>query len=124
MEDDDGVGFLGRAEGEADVAIGVEPILSYDVQDCVPVKPCWPGTRRSLLINVCHMYRGHHAYSFKGAMAETTFGLFANMLAIVIIILSVRCTFVALECHPGKLNLWPELSKLYIYSFRSRCEVH
>lgn len=48
-------------------------------------------------------------------MADTTFGSFANMLAMVIIILSVRCTFVALECHPGKLNLWPELSKLNIF---------
>lgn len=111
VEDDDGVGLLGGAEGEADVPVGVKPVLFNDVQDCVTVETCWPGTRRTALIIISCMH-GRHAYSFKGAMADTTFGLFANKLAMVIIILSVRCTLVAFECHPGKLNLWPELSKL------------
>lgn len=36
-------------------------------------------------------------------MTDTTFVLLANMLAICLIMASVRATFVELECHCGKL---------------------
>ncbi len=45
---------------------------------------------------------------------ETTLVFVANMEAIVLIIASVRATFVELECHCGKEILWPELSNLWI----------
>lgn len=45
-------------------------------------------------------------------MIGTVPGLFLNMLAMVLMMESVRWMLVWLECQPGKLKRCPELSKL------------
>ena len=51
-------------------------------------------------------------HSFNGAIIGTTFVFVANMDAICLMMLSVRCTLVELECHWGNEILCPELSNL------------
>ena len=122
MEEDNGVALLGSTEGESivrnesairdivqnyqnapNITVRVVPVLANHAEHRIPVKTCRPKVQHEerVLMRSSAFINSIRAHSFSGAMIDTTLLWVANMDAICLIMLSVRCTLVLFECHPG-----------------------